>query len=366
MISIIGAGPAGLYSAYLLSKKGYDVKVFEQKDKVGMPIQCTGIVTSKIKEIFQLKEKVIKNRIRRIEVNSKTSSACIKLKEPDMILDRSKFDQEIKDMAEKASAEVILRNKFIKKDRNGIILKDIIKNKTKRINTDCIIGADGPLSQVYNILNPNVKKEFYKGIQARINGNFEKDMFKVYLGSVCPDFFAWVVPENESVARVGLATRMNQKEMFDKFLEKIDVKKNKIIEMQAGLIPMYNPKVTTFKEKIYLIGDAATQLKASTGGGIVQGLVAAEELCKSICENKNYDREWRKKLGKDLWTHLQIRKYLNRFKDNDYDKLVSMLKNNRLREILEKETRDNPSKFFVKMIKAEPKLLYFASKLFLG
>ena len=34
-IGIIGAGPAGLTSAYILSKKGFDVTVFEEGDQVG-------------------------------------------------------------------------------------------------------------------------------------------------------------------------------------------------------------------------------------------------------------------------------------------------------------------------------------------
>ena len=43
MISIIGAGPAGSYLASLLRKE--EVEVFEEHDKIGLPVQCTGITT---------------------------------------------------------------------------------------------------------------------------------------------------------------------------------------------------------------------------------------------------------------------------------------------------------------------------------
>ena len=38
----------------------------------------------------------------------------------------------------------------------------------------------------------------------------------------------------------------------------------------------------TKKDNIYLVGDAATQVKATTGGGIIQGLKAAQALTNSI------------------------------------------------------------------------------------
>lgn len=362
MISIIGAGAIGLYSAYLLSKKGYDVQIFDQKKKIGLPVQCTGIVTSKINEIIELKENIIKNRIKKIEIYSKNNSASINLKEPDIILDRERFDNWLAEKAEKAGAKLFLQNKFIGKEENNIVIKDLKQNKIKKIRPDYIIGADGPLSSIYNILNPKAKRTFYKGIQIRAHGNFEKDCFQVHLGSVCPDFFAWVVPENESTARIGLASLYSQKALLKEFLRKLDIKK--AIDMQAGLIPVYSPGIKTQEGNIFLVGDAASQLKASTGGGIVQGLIAANSLADSIINKKDYEKGWKKKLAKDLWIHLKLRQYLNKFLDKDYDRLVELLNNNRLKNILETESRDALSKFLLKIIFAEPRLISFANKLF--
>ena len=68
-----------------------------------------------------------------------------------------------------------------------------------------------------------------------------------------------------------------------------------IIEYQAGLIPVYNPRQKAQKENILLIGDAAAQVKATTGGGIIQGLTAAECAANSISENISYEKAWREK-----------------------------------------------------------------------
>ena len=58
MISIIGAGPAGLYTAYLLAKQGREVNVFEQDKEIGLPIQCTGIITSHLKRFTEIKKRI--------------------------------------------------------------------------------------------------------------------------------------------------------------------------------------------------------------------------------------------------------------------------------------------------------------------
>ena len=67
MISIIGAGPSGSHLACLLSKHD-DVNVYEEHSEIGKPVQCTGLVTSSIKDHLKLESKFILNKIRDITV----------------------------------------------------------------------------------------------------------------------------------------------------------------------------------------------------------------------------------------------------------------------------------------------------------
>jgi geranylgeranyl reductase family protein len=360
MISVIGAGPSGLYSSFLLAKQNLDVKIFDQKPKIGVPVQCTGIITSKIEDILRLKEDTVKNKITKIELNSDNNFLTLNLKEPDIVVDRQRFDQFLAEKAEKAGAKILMNRKFIQKKDANIEIRNLNTKTNEDINSEILIGADGPLSSIYNIVNPNLKRKFYKGLQIRAKGNFEKDKFKVYLGSVCPDFFAWLVPEDDETARIGLATFSNPKPLMKKFLEKINIKK--ATEIQSGLIPIYNPKIATKKDNIFLVGDAAGQIKSSTGGGIIQDLIAAECLADSIINNKDYEHEWKDKLKKDLDMHLKIRKILNSFKVKDYNRLIDLIKSEKILSLLENESRDRPSKFIMKMIRYEPRLLFFGAK----
>ena len=69
-VAIIGAGPAGNYTAYLLAKADYEVTIFEEHQEPGLPIQCTGILTADLKEHLELSDEYIVNRMQAVEVFS--------------------------------------------------------------------------------------------------------------------------------------------------------------------------------------------------------------------------------------------------------------------------------------------------------
>ena len=112
------------------------------------------------------------------------------------------------------------------------------------------------------------------------------------------------------------------------------------------------------------MGDAALQVKATTGGGIIQGIMAAKALADAIEKNKSYESEWKKVLGKDLWLHLFIRRMMNKFSDQDYDYMLSLVKQQRVKNILESFDRDYPTRFLLKLGITEPRFASFARFLF--
>ena len=114
MITIIGAGPSGCYTAYLLAKGSKEVQIFEEHKEIGSPVQCTGLVTSSIKEILNIKKEMIINEIDKIKIFSKDNSLELKLKNKNFILDRKKFDNYLADLAISKGAKIFLNYKFIK------------------------------------------------------------------------------------------------------------------------------------------------------------------------------------------------------------------------------------------------------------
>ena len=353
MISIIGAGPAGNYLAYLLARKGYDVRVFEEHDKIGMPIQCTGITTGNLLDIVKLDEGYVVNKIERISVQSPNKETLeFKFKRKNIIVDRHKFDNHFASIAKSQGVKYYLKHKFINNKKGELFF-----DKKRKYSTDILIGADGPYSQVAKSNGMYGKREFIYGIQALVKMELDPGLVKTYLGY---GGFGWIVPENEKVARVGITATRAITNDFWKFIKDI-IKDYKLIGWQSGMIPIYNPGIKTKKENVLLVGDAATQVKALTHGGIIPGLIAAQEMSKSF---NDYEKNWKKRIGKDLWLNLYLRNVMDRFSDKDYNKLVDLFKQEKLKKIIEEHDRDFPSKFIFELGIKEPRLLLFSRRFF--
>ncbi len=365
MIAIIGAGPAGSRAAYFLAKAGYDVKLFEDHEKIGEPVQCTGVLTSTVSEILKPSKEYFVNKISKIEVIAPNDTNLeLKLKSKEYIYDRRKFDSYLANMAHDAGAEVLTGHRFIDYNSKEMKIKVRHKGEIKEYKVEKLIGADGPSSPVAKAAGIFGKREFFIGAQAVVKMKNNPDIYKTYFGSVCPGLFAWAVPEDKNHVRLGLGDRKNPNVLFQELKKRVGA--DEIIEWQGGLIPIYNPKLKsqTNDRKVLLVGDAAGQVKATTAGGIIQGMIAAEIAAKSIIDNFDYEKTWKKTLGKELWLHLRIRKILDKFTDKDYNSLIASMKKEKVRKILETESRDKPMKLLVKLMVANPSLARFGLKIF--
>ncbi len=383
MISIIGAGPVGSYLGYILAKNGYKVDIYEEHKEIGRPVQCTGITTSALTQIIRPKPSFVINKIKKTRVYAPNNDFVeFRLKE-NLILDRAKFDQYIADMAEKHGANIYLGYKFLDFKKDELILN--YKGKIKRLRTRLLVGADGPSSQVAKSFEMWGKREFFIGLQARAYLDND-NVVEFYLGI---GDFAWVVPESKKVVRIGLVARKNPNFYAKKRQSRFWHPKNtpaadfcdfkgflqsklgkdyekKVIEKQGGLIPVYNPRLEAQKGNVFLVGDAATMVKATTAGGIIQGLTAANVLADSIMYKKDYQKEWKRKIGKDLYLSLVIRRVLDKFSDDDYNLLIKLVKKQGIVDLLERYDRDYPTKMLPKLMLEtikEPRLLLFARHL---
>lgn len=357
MISIVGAGPAGSYAAYLLAKNGQEVNIYEAQNKIGEPVQCTGIVTSSIAKYIQPHSSFLINTIKKTRIYSKNNMVEVKLND-NLILNRAKFDQYLAKRAEKAGARVYKNHRFIDFKQG----KMKFYGKKKAIKTDILIGADGPSSQVARSTGLWSNRSFFVGaqVQAKLKND---NVVEFYIGK---GDFAWIVPESRSIARIGIIARDKPALHFKSFLDSKlgEDHKDNIISTQGGLVPLYNPKQQTQKKNVFLVGDAATTAKATTAGGIIQGLIGAEALADSIEYNIDYEKEWRSRMGKDLYLSLLIRKMMDKFSIKDYNRLIRYTKNPRVIDLLEKYDRDYPSQLLFRLLLSEPRYAYFSKFLF--
>ncbi len=369
-IAVIGAGPIGCYTAYLFAQQGHTVEVFENHPRVGAPIQCTGILTAEFDKLNIPKDSFLVNTITDIEVFSPYNKTHVTQK--DYIVCRDKFDNYFADLAKGKGVTIHTSHSFTKlkqtaqelstTDKPTLIIKDTKNNQEKSITPDIVIAADGPLSPTAKAYEFYYKKrENYYGVQATVHGKFDPNTILTYFGNdVCPGLFAWVTPESNTTARIGLATKKDARKYFDKFMQQHNFTAS---QMQAGTIPVYHPKQKLQYKNCYLVGDASGYVKATTLGGLVPALQQAQILVDSILNDKNYKTQL-KPITRQMKLHRKIHLTFNKFSDKDWDKLVSYVNKPKVRTVFETYTRDNPIPLVTHALFAEPRFLGFLKYVF--
>ncbi|MBD3310581.1 geranylgeranyl reductase family protein, partial [Candidatus Woesearchaeota archaeon] len=318
MITIVGGGPVGCYAAGLLTRQGEQVTVLEEHKSVGKPVQCTGIVTDNLKKHVDIRKGFVINKTRQIRIYSPAGKVmALELRKPDLVIDRTLFDRHIAGKAMDLGAEIKTGARFIRLEGKQIVVRH--SGELKKSPFSSLVGADGPLSAVARSCGIFGNRRFWHGVQARIRVENDNAVdFFPHIGT-----FAWMVPEDSRTARVGVLASKDLRSHFRMLIRRYG---GKVLEYQGGIVPIYDENVKTVSDEraAFLVGDAACQVKATTGGGIVPGLAAAGALADSLLKGRGYEKEWRKRIGRELWVSLIIRKALDKFSENDQEKLVRL------------------------------------------
>ncbi|MBI2084737.1 MAG: NAD(P)/FAD-dependent oxidoreductase [Candidatus Aenigmarchaeota archaeon] len=278
--------------------------MLEEHEKVGLPCKCTGLVSWRTPETVKLPKELIVNKLDKGKFFSPDESWFeLKSKKEVYVLDRPGLDKFLFDEAKKEGAEV-KTERFENFTRSNVHIK--VKTSKGVYETKLLIGADGANSLVAQTAGLEIPKNIYVGMQTTAIGDFEQCAELWFGKNIAPNFFAWVVPENENVARIGLAASSTPKVYYEKFL-KSRLGHNGLKPDVAGVI-RFGVMKDTVADNVMLVGDAACQIKAFSGGGITYGLIGAQVCAdaveKSFEENKFdyeflknvYDKEWKKKL----------------------------------------------------------------------
>jgi len=360
-VAIVGGGPAGSMAARLLAAAGHRVVVLEEHAEVGRPVSCAGLVTERVLDIAGTCDDVIMNKISGAEVRSPDGKEIVigGNRTHAVVIDRERFDKEMAEMAIAEGAEYKFKWRVLAAQRKD---EGIMVEGKEKMDCDYLIGADGAASTVAKLFDFPEPKEYVYAMQTIVPYKMQEESVKIFLGNdIAPEFFAWVIPEGER-ARIGLGVGQgySPKHYFTKFLKMLEVNRG---EINAGIIPL-GLLSKFYKKNVFLVGDAAAQVKATSGGGIYPGLVGAKVLASSIQklmdgENYDYRKEYMKEFGKELKKSMFFRKLFLRMEDKKIDAIFDSIDANILKTINAYGDIDYPSRLAKEIVKRHPKLLKF-------
>jgi geranylgeranyl reductase family protein len=386
-IAVVGGGPVGCFIAEQLASKGRQVTVFEEHKTIGEPVHCAGLITQRVLDLTKGSQyDIVQNTIYGAVIHS--PAGCTLAiggdKVHGLVINRQKFDEHIAQKAQMAGATIQLGHKVIiaKNQHSTLILTIQHSTQMTPIRCKLLIGADGAHSRMRDIFGFPQPIEMLHGISAEISDTtLDPKYVHIFVGrSIAPGFFAWVIPTNVhgTTARIGLCIEKQSTHplqyYFTTLLQQPLLQGITVMKRFGGIIPLGPLKKTT-DARIMLVGDAAAQVKPTSGGGIYPGLLCATH-CSNIAEDafqkqhfdeeflQRYHTKWTKEIGRELSLGMRFRTLFTSLTDAQFNKYLEKLNKQKTIDIINTYGDiDYPSRLALPLIKTVPSFLSLAPTL---
>ena len=370
-VVIVGAGPAGLFSAARLAAAGLDVAVLEEHAEAGVPVHCTGVLADDAFDEFGVTRESVLNPLRRARffAPSGDSLGYETEKIEAIVIDRRVFDQELHQRAGSAGARILAERRAttlaIEKDGVRIALRD-----REPIAARAVILASGASYGLARQLGLGLPSAWLQSAQLEVPATHAGDV-EVHFGArVAPRGFAWAVPVVRATGRfvrVGLMCDGAPADYFGRFLSRLAPRWGISSPACSGepaprlkMLPLA-PIPRTYTDRVLAVGDAAGLVKATTGGGIYYSLVsaamAADVLAPAIRGGRvdavhlaAYERHWRKRLGSELDAQLSLRRLAHRLDDSDIDGFFDLARTDGVMPLVRRTAQFNQHRHLIRAL----------------
>ena len=371
-VDIVGGSAAGLFAAYLLAREGKRVRLFDANDVLHTESR-TLITTSHLTDVLGFFPRdAVCNKITQIDLFSPGRSVTIPMQMPDLVVERSTVVRLLAQRALDEGVEIRGGCKFLNLEpaEQGVTvtINDTHRNRVEKFKTKTLVGADGSFSRVAKMAtgDGHGTTPILQAI-VKLPDGASVNTTQVWFEPEDTPYFYWLIPESQKQAAVGFIAEEGKhgRTKLEKFLARQGLE---ILDIQAARVPAYSHFTRQWKNvsgaDVYLVGDAAAQVKVTTVGGLVTGLRGARAAANAILRRRDYLTEL-KPLRRELGLHLILRCVLNRFRSRDYDRLLALL-NEKTILLLGRYNRDQAARMLCRILWAQPRLLGFGMVLSRG
>jgi len=350
-VIIVGAGPAGSYTAYELASLGHDVAVFEEKSAAGLNVCCTGIISTECFQSLDLDTDVILTKVNSAKFLS-PSGRCLRFQTERVqayVVNRLLLDKAITSKAQSRGAQYFFSSPVIDiiPGKDSIQAETLCFGARAIFSARAVVLANGFRPKLPRKLGLGKIKNFLVGAQAEIEAK-NVDEFEVYFGQeIAPGAFAWLVPTSTNKAYVGLLATSQAKLRLQNFLNNLFGQArvtSRDVEIEQKAIPV-GTLAHSYGDRVLVIGDAAGQVKPTTGGGIYFGHLGAKIAAAVLDEALNsdnltagqlslYQKQWKAKMGKELSRGYWARWAYAKLSDRQIEGIFNILNSGGMAEAL--------------------------------
>jgi len=338
-VAVIGGGPSGALVASSLASAGLRVIVLERRRAEAVEPCCTGIVGRPYLDCIQPCEDLVLAAARSAVLISPSGRRLHVAAAVDQafVLDRALLERRLRHRAARAGAEMV---------------EGVLVTRTRVTRDACEMDASGPdgsrrcFSRALVIaggVNPGLLRQaglrppakYMVGAHAELDMDGVDETEVYFLSGVAPGAFAWLVPMAPGRVRLGVLSPYSAGRLAERFLERAAIRarlRSREFDVSQRPVPVSASR-RMHADRVVAVGDAAGQVKPTTGGGLYFGAMAATAaaavLSNSLAKDdlsaralSSYETQWRAMFGRELRRGALARSVYSRLSPRRVDGII--------------------------------------------
>jgi len=369
-VLVVGGGPAGLYAAERLARRGVSTLLCEEHALVGDPVHCTGVLATESFDLLGLPREATLNPLTTARFVS-PSGIMIPYTTPSplaAVIDRKVFDCALADRARAAGAEVRVGTRASVVETGPAAVRAQIGEEW--VSARLLILACGANYTFQRRVGLGLPRDYLHTAQRELPAQTPGDVELHFGRDVAPNGFAWAVPvvrPSGTFARVGVMTSRDPVGSYSRMLARIadrwgmdDVH----TPPRQKILPL-GPIDRTYADRTLAIGDAAGLVKPTTGGGIHYSIwsaaLAADVAIDALAADRldaaalaSYERQWRDRLGEEFAEQRSLRDLATRLNDQEIDALFELARTDGVMPIVRRTAQFNHHRHLIRALLRHP------------
>lgn len=360
-VLVIGAGPAGLYTALRLARSGLTVRVLEEHPIVGEPVHCTGILSADAFDLPGVPRDAILSREETARFHSPSGHefSFAAPREEIFVIDRGAFDRGLAEAASRAGAIITTgaRARHLVIGTRGVEVDLEPDGGRGRLAARMCVIATGARYGFQRQLGWGTPSLVLSSAQTEVTAPPTTGFDLFFRGDTGPEGFAWLAPlerAGTAHAKVGVMVRGRAQGVLERVVA--DLRRDGRISGRPASsivrpLPLA-PLARTYGERVLAVGDAAGLVKPTTGGGIYYSLLSATWAADAVLRAfergdfsaralASYEATWRERLGRELRIGVWARRMAARLTPMDLDRLVDLAIHDGVAPVLRRSGRFN-------------------------